>query len=110
MSFARQLFRSAYASGYQYKKAGILLEDLVHLEEQAGVAPSLGWQDDLWNPPPVSSSCLMEAVDTLTERFGKRVVTLGTSAYSQQVAPRSQKCTPRYTTHWRELAEVSPEG
>ncbi len=100
---ARQLLASAFEPGYRYKKTGILLSDLIHLDNDD--APH-DWQDDMWDPEPVASPSVMRAIDALTDQYGDRVIAPATVALSSKWTPRQSGRSPRYSTHWEELAEV----
>ncbi|EPY02633.1 Y-family DNA polymerase [Magnetospirillum fulvum] len=87
--------RSAWREGYAYKKAGVILLDLVN---PANVPR------DLFSPPPnPRGQALMAAVDGLNGRLGKGLVGYG---LIPKDAPWQMRCgnrSPNYTTAWTDL-------
>lgn len=88
---------SAWRDGYEYKKAGVILLDLVRPED----VPR-----DLFSPPPeagVKPRALMAAVDGINNRLGSGSVGYG---LAPKDAPWRMHCgnrTPSYTTKWDDL-------
>jgi DNA polymerase V len=88
-----------YQPGFNYAKGGVMLLELQPQSiEQARL--------DLGDAPPDRSE-LMSAVDRLDERFGRG--TVGYASGGARRSPRawavkSDRRTPRYTTHWDEMA------
>ena len=88
-----------YQLGFNYAKGGVML---LELQPQSIEQTELDLGD-----APVDRSELMSAVDRLEERFGR-----GTVAYASGGARRAPRAwtvkadrrTPRYTTHWDEMA------
>ncbi len=88
-----------YRPGYRYKKAGVMLLDLVPAADvQAGLfdAPD--------NPKSVAR---MKALDALNARFGRGTVAFGTARKRQPWGLRREFISPRYTTVWDELLRVN---
>jgi DNA polymerase V len=91
----------AYAPGYGYQKAGVLL---------LGLTPATGRQTSLLDLSPQERQrqrALMAALDGVNRRFGR-----GTLRYALASAPdrpwhmRQKRRSPRYTTSWSELPRV----
>lgn len=95
---------------YGYRKAGVVL---------SGIVPAGAAQTSLFAraPDDPRAARLMAAVDAANRRFGRRAVvfaamgapqTLARARDGTDAAPRwemrRQHMTPRYTTHWNELA------
>jgi DNA polymerase V len=87
-----------YKPGYRYKKAGVILLDLV---PAAGVAGGL-----FDRPDDPRSIARMRAVDALNARYGRGTVAYGTAGEHQVWALRRDFISPRYTTMWDELLRV----
>jgi DNA polymerase V len=84
---------------YRYKKAGIVLLDLL----PAGDAqPSLF---DALDDAPTRS--LMRALDGLNRRYGRDTVYFAATGIRRQWKLRSEFLSPRYTTCWDELLTVT---
>jgi DNA polymerase V len=87
-----------YRPGHSYKKAGVMLLDLV---------PAAQVQGSLFDQPDSPrSAARMLAIDTLNKRFGRDTVTLAASGRKRGWKLRSDFISPRYTTSWDELLNV----
>jgi DNA polymerase V len=87
-----------YRPGYRYKKAGVILLDLV---------PAGSVQAGLFDKPDDARSIArMRALDTLNARFGRGTIAFGTAGERQVWALRREFISPRYTTVWDELLRV----
>ena len=97
-NYTVKLFKKVYRDGYHYKKAGVVLMDLVR---ENGVQPD--FFDDLKRDKRKS---LMKAMDSLNNKFGRDTVkTLGSGVQRQWTTQRAL-LSGRYTTCWKELANV----
>jgi len=89
--------KSAWRDGYEYKKAGVIMLDLVRPED----IPR-----DLFSPPPDSGSrtkALMTAMDGINSKLGKGAVGFGAVPDD---APWKMRCgnrSPSFTTSWDDL-------
>jgi DNA polymerase V len=90
---------------YPYRKAGVMLLDLTRAKPEQG---------HLFLPETPAADALMDALDAVNRRFGKRTVTLaaeGTGGAGgrhdtetgQDWAMRRQHKSPAYTTRWTDL-------
>ena len=84
--------------GYRYKKAGVMLLDLVPADAVAG-----GLFDA---PDDARSQARMLIVDAVNSRFGRGIVGFGTTGERQRWTLRREFISPRYTTAWDELLRV----
>ena len=90
---------------YPYRKAGVLMLDLTH------ATPA---QAHLFLPERPELERVMEALDRVNARFGKRTVTFGTEGTvrhhdtetGQAWAMRRQMRSPAYTTRWEDAVTV----
>lgn len=97
-SYIMKLFSKIFREGYQYKKAGVILMDLVKGD---GIQPD--FFDDVSRDKRMD---LMKAMDTLNNKFGRDTLkTLG-SGLSRPWATQRALLSGRYTTCWRELVDV----
>ena len=114
----------AYAGGgpttYRYRKAGVVLSELRPAGTEQGAMFDEGCEPYERDPEWAEGQArLMETVDALNRRFGKRAVAfaaMGTPSALQKTrdgsegAPkwemRRQRMSPRYTTRWDEIATV----
>lgn len=89
--------------GFNYAKAGVMLVDLRPQGQQQAELDLFGTADAA---PGAGPSRLMEAVDTLNQRFGRGAVTVASAQHQAahgQHAGRQQRRSPRCTTR---LAEI----
>ena len=84
--------------GFRYKKAGVILLDLVH----AGAV-----QGDLFTvPDSPKSQALMAAMDRLNRRYGRDALTIETSGRQKAWKLRSEQLSAKFTTSWNELLSI----
>lgn len=93
---ANQALRKIYRSGYLYKKAGIILNDLCDSELH---------QSDLFHTIPNNPE-LMNAVDKINDRYGKSTARYGAEGFKRTWVMKSDRRTPEYTTNWNDLIKV----
>ena len=79
-----------YRPGYRYKKAGIMLLELVPATTRAGRIVRC--------PDTPRSKARMRAVDALNRRFGRDTVTFAASGRRRAWKLRSEFLSPRFTT------------
>jgi DNA polymerase V len=98
--------RSIFRPGHNYVKAGVMLVDLQHVNQEQSAL-------DLFEPAPSheaserNRASLMDAMDALNQRFGRDAVTVASAtrrAGQSAHASRQERRTPRYTTRLDEIA------
>lgn len=91
---AAGLCQQMWRSGYQYKKAGVVLSEIT----KASTA-----QRD-WMTSNSKTNRLMQSIDNLNERFGN--VSIGTIVCSttRSWSMKQNRKSPNYTTDWSEVA------
>ena len=93
--------RRIYAPGFQLAKAGVMLLDLV---PDTCVQAELNW--DTLGRDQRDRGKLMQALDQVNDRFGKRTLLLGSSGLTQGSdtwGMRQVRRTPCYTTRWDDV-------
>jgi DNA polymerase V len=87
-----------WRAGYRYKKAGVMLLDLVQSSKvQAG----------LFDPPDnPRSKARMKALDFLNGRYGRDTLTFAATGRARAWKLRRELLSKRYTTDWNELLSV----
>ena len=98
---ARRIVAHLLEPRYEYKKAGVMLLDLVRPEQLPG---------DLFNPAAVAGDeGLMSAVDAINRRFGRGALKFAAAAGDADVPWRSRQrnLSPCYTTRWADLPRVT---
>jgi len=89
--------REIFREGYDYKKAGVVLLDLV---TQANFQPTLFDSNDARHAP------LMRAIDHINERYGQQKIRLGSQNLHSIWKMRQRHLSPRYTTKLEEIITV----
>ena len=95
--WAAYLSERMFKSGYQYKKAGIMLCE---------ISPVSHRQGDLLEPVALANDKLMLALDTLNQRFGRGTVKVSTQGAFRDWEIRQERKSPSYTTCWEEVPVV----
>ena len=89
---------SIWRTGHEYKKAGVMLTDLV---------PSRDVQGGLFDhPDDPRAIARMRALDSLNARFGRGAVTYAAAGRQQAWKLRAEMISKRYTTSWGDLLAV----
>lgn len=95
MKLAEQIFKP----GREYKKAGVML---------SGIVPDTSIQSNLFNPHSENTKrFLMDALDNINFSMRDDVVKFVSSGLSRDWKMRKEFRSPRYTSRWNELREVS---
>ena len=96
------LLRSMYKEGYKYKKAGVFL---------TRITPQAHLHCDLFGDVTVEQQQkkvrLMQAVDAINHLWGQDTIFFGAQVRTRAWQMRQERRSPRYTTRWQELLEVS---
>lgn len=87
-----------YRPGYQYKKAGVMLMDLI---------PDTVRQGQLFKEPDDKSERVMELLDGLSRDYSKNTLYLASCGIQHRWSTLFEHKTPRYTTRWDELPKVT---
>ncbi len=99
---AKTALGKIYRSGYQYKKAGVILLD---------ISPADRYQRDLFREDPREEDDmrLVKAVDMLNAKYGRGTLRLGDQGLRDKHALRQRRRSRSYTTQWEELLEIGEE-
>lgn len=98
LNAVNQALNQIYRKGYNYKKAGIMLNDLRDPDQI---------QLDMFNRP-VGDPKLMSVMDKINDRFGKETAKFAMQGNTHKKwAMHSQNKTPAYTTRFDEVVKVS---
>jgi DNA polymerase V len=95
--------QAIYRPGYRYAKAGVMLLDLRPADL---VQQELALDDDVAD---LGGSRLMQALDTVNQRFGRGTLNLASAGLAgdrRQWSMKQERRTPGYTTDWDGLALV----
>lgn len=98
---AKRCLKKLYYAGYQYKKVGVCLENLI---------PKNPRQLDLFHQPSdetlVKKENLMRAFEGINQKYGSQTIRLAAEGYAKPWAMRAELKSPAYTTRWSELPIV----
>ena len=96
---AMQLVDNIYKEGIFYKKAGVMLSDIVH---------DSSVQSNLFMPETKNSErFLMEMIDNVNFSMRDDMIKFAASGTDRNWKMRQEFHSPRYTTRWDELFEIS---
>ena len=95
---AQEAFAQIFRKGYHYKKAGILVMDII---PESQVQTSIF--DNLDRDKQAKA---MKALDLINGRYGIDVVRLGSQGYGKEWKLRSENLPPCYTTQLKDLIEI----
>ncbi len=101
--FALQGLQQIFQNGYAYKKAGVILQEII---------PEHQVQTSLFDTTDRGKSQkLMQALDKLNSKMGKNEWAENMISYAAGGIEKNWKMTlsqksPRYSTHWKELLKV----
>lgn len=94
---ADRALKSIFTSGFGYKKAGVVLGEIV---------PRGAVQTSLFDPMDRGRQArLMEMLDQVNERFGRHTLVTAAQGFDPLRSNRNH-VSPNYTTSWDELFEV----
>jgi len=98
LSYTLRCAERLYHSGVEFKRAGVLLLNLVPVTQR---------QMSLFDPCDRDrDERLMQAIDQLNQRFGAGTVKFGATGFEQPWQMKAAKLSSRYTTRWEECAIV----
>jgi DNA polymerase V len=86
-----------YKPYLSYKKAGVCLLEL---------SSSESFQPSLFKSSSPRQEQLMQTLDTLNKRYGKRTVSYGAVKQAAHTITQRQYLSPNYTTEWNDLPKV----
>jgi len=95
---AKSLLRSIFRSGYAYKKAGVILLDLISNSFRQGLL-----FEEHANP---RRDRFVDAVEEAASQYGASGAFWGGQGIGKQWSMRREMRTPRYTTCWQEIPKV----
>lgn len=95
--FANYALKMIFLSGYEYKKAGVILHEILPEE----VVPS-----SLFEQPNLKHVALMKAIDQINAKFGQQKVRLASQDLDKIWKMKQLKRSNRYTTRMDEIITV----
>lgn len=95
--YAKIALENIYKTGYEYKKAGVIL---------MGVTPKNEVQTNLFFNESPKHTLLMKTMDKLNNKLGNKKVKLANQDPQKTWKMRQEHLSNRYTTNWNELLQV----
>lgn len=96
--FALDGLKRIYRKGYEYKKAGVIVMDIV---------PEMPQQIMLFENSDPKHAPLMKTMDAINQKFGDGKVKLARQNLKKKWPMKQEKLSPRYTTRWYEIKTIS---
>ena len=97
--FAQIALKRLFRKGYYYKKAGVIVSDVV---------PSNQVQTSIWEPSTrEKNQSILKAVDAINAKTGKEQVKFAIQGNEETWKMRQHNLSPQYTTRWRDILEVN---
>ncbi len=96
---ASQIIRAIFKPGIEYKKVGVILNDLISTQD---FRPTLFTNKD----SNLSQQKLMTTLDDINKRFGQGTIEFAACGIKKPWQMNSKLCSPRYTTCWDDIPTV----
>lgn len=96
---------AVYRSGFQYKKAGVILLNIVqdsYLQQDI--------LEEYSHTHEKRSKALMQAVDLLNKKYGRGTIQHAAEGIKKEWKVKAELLSPRYTTRWDELKGIGTSG
>ncbi len=102
LNYAQTVVNLLYRQGHEYKRAGVILSDIVSSEQ---------WQKPLFDDaaPNDRMRRLMVVVDELNSVWGSQMVRSAAQGSKNSLMPTQTQRSPAYTTRWDSLPVVKAE-
>lgn len=97
LTHARTLLRTFFDPAVPYKKAGVVV---------GGVVPVTVQQATLFAETTNADDGVMALMDSLNERFGTDIVTVGSVSRHSATHSLRERLSPHYTTQWSDIPVV----
>lgn len=96
---ARSLMAPLFEDGYQYRKCGVILSNLISQHHQ---------QNSLTDPPTDQNKAhtIISLVDRLNKRFGKNTVYFAAMGNGRTWQAQRKLKSPNFTTEWDEIPKA----
>jgi DNA polymerase V len=98
IKYSLALLDLIYKEGYRYKKAGVIVSDIV---------PETRVQCSLFDcTDRAKQDALMHVMDKINARFGSNAVKIATLGNGVRWKLRQEKLSPSYTTRWNDIITI----
>ncbi len=96
---AMKLLDQLFLPGFEFKKAGVMLADIIHEDDVPLTFMAENYLDD-------NRKVLMEVVDTVNKHLGQDTVFYASAGIQKDWEMKRAKLSPRYTTRLDEIPKV----
>ncbi|MBM4404542.1 MAG: DUF4113 domain-containing protein, partial [Candidatus Cloacimonetes bacterium] len=94
-----ELLNEIYLKGFEFKKAGVMLTDIIAEEDVPMSIIETNYLDDHRHK-------LMKTIDQINRHLGQDTVFVASSGVERKWEMKRAKLSPRYTTRWSDLPKV----
>jgi len=98
LKYISKIFNIIYKRGYNYKKAGVILSDIVSGHEVQG--------NIFDKVDRLKSKKMMETIDRINRKMGRDIVRYAAQGYTKKWVLKQQRLSPCYTTRWNDLLSI----
>ncbi|MFN8415438.1 MAG: Y-family DNA polymerase [Cytophagaceae bacterium] len=95
--FATKALKQIFKEGYHYKKAGVIVQDLV---------PDNQLQHTIFESSDERHIALMKSMDKLNAQFGQHKIRLASQDMKKVWKMRQEKLSPNYTTNLNDIIQI----
>ncbi len=99
ISTALKLLDELFAPGFEFKKAGVMLTDIIQEEDVPLTFMAENYLDD-------KRKVLMDVIDAVNKYMGQDTVFYASAGIQKDWEMKRAKLSPRYTTRWSEIPKV----
>ena len=97
--YATEGLKKIFATGYRYKKAGVIVNDIV---------PERPVQTNLFDTRQREKfHTVMKVMDTVNATYGQRKIRIATQGFSRKWKLKNEKLSPCYTTRLDDILEIN---
>ena len=101
ISFALAGLKTIYKDGYRYKKAGVIITEIV---------PERPFQGDLFDVRNRDKfNKIMGVMDSLNQSYGKQKVKIAAQGFDRKWKLKNEKLSPCYSTNLKDVLEIKAE-
>ncbi len=98
ISYANKVLKNIYVKGLKYKKAGVMLSDII---------PENNTQLSLFdNNNVVKSNILMTTIDDINDKIGKGTIKSAGEGFKKRWKMKSEMRSREFTTCWKDILEA----
>ncbi len=94
-----ELLQEIFLPGFEYKKAGVMLADIIHEDDVPLSFIETIYLDDRRRQ-------IMHAVDGINRKNGQDTLYYASSGISKKWSMRRARLSPKYTTNWTDILKV----